>query len=157
MANVIQEPAARPQAVLGNSTTPNPIVTFHKDDVAFAYGGKWKRRYSINGRDNYFVFPAQWDVRNCIWRRYCVEPRTDWWTDHCPADQMQRLTGPLCDGYHLVNDDIKTRTVTKWNVGCEKFHGAPIVSTWSIRWSQRSRIPRNWKAHVPVGSGLAIA
>ena len=29
----------------------------------------------------------------------------------------------LCDGCHSVNYDIKTKTVTEWNVGCEKCHG----------------------------------
>ena len=55
---------------------------------------------------------------------YYVEKGTDWWTEHYPADQMQRPTGPLCDGCHSVNYDIKTKTVTEWNVGCEKCHGA---------------------------------
>ena len=82
------------------------------------------------------MFPAQWDVRNQTWRRYYVEPGTDWWAEHYPADQMQRPTGPLCDGCHSVNYDIKKKTVTEWNVGCEKCHGAgslhvefPIAST----------------------------
>ena len=63
-------------------------------------------------------------------------PGTDWWAVHYPADQMQRPTGPLCDGCHSVNYDIKTKTVTEWNVGCEKCHGAgslhvefPVAST----------------------------
>ena len=33
-------------------------------------------------------------------------------------------TGPLCDGCHSVNYDIETKTVTEWNVGCERCHGA---------------------------------
>ena len=69
-------------------------------------------------------FPAQWDVRAKTWRRYYVEPGTDWWAEHYPADQMQRPTGPLCDGCHSVNYDVKAKTVTEWNVGCEKCHGA---------------------------------
>ena len=36
---------------------------------------------------------------------------------------MQRPTGPLCDGCHSVNYNIQTKTVTEWNVGCEKCHG----------------------------------
>ena len=32
-------------------------------------------------------------------------------------------TGPLCDGCHSVNYDTATKTVTEWNVGCEKCHG----------------------------------
>jgi predicted CXXCH cytochrome family protein len=36
---------------------------------------------------------------------------------------MQLPTGPLCDGCHSVNYNIRTRAVTEWNVGCEKCHG----------------------------------
>ncbi len=36
---------------------------------------------------------------------------------------MQRPTGPLCDGCHSVNYNIQTKSVTEWNVGCEKCHG----------------------------------
>ena len=50
-------------------------------------------------------------------------PGSDWWTAVYPADNMQRPTGPLCDGCHSVNYNIETKTVTEWNVGCEKCHG----------------------------------
>jgi predicted CXXCH cytochrome family protein len=136
MANVIIDPAKRPDAVLGDFSTPNPLVTFRKEDVAFVYGTKWKQRYFARRGDDYFVFPAQWDVTAKTWRRYYVEPGTDWWVDHYPADQMQRPTGALCDGCHSVNYDIRTKQVTEWNVGCEKCHGAgslhvqfPIAAT----------------------------
>ena len=36
---------------------------------------------------------------------------------------MKRPTGPLCDGCHSVNYDVKTHAVTEWNVGCERCHG----------------------------------
>src|SRR2546428_4333167 len=36
---------------------------------------------------------------------------------------MRRPTGPWCDGCHSVNYDIKTKTPTEWNVGCERCHG----------------------------------
>jgi predicted CXXCH cytochrome family protein len=136
MANVIQDPTTRPNAIIGDFSVPNPLVSFRKDDVAFTYGSKWKQRYFTKRGDDYFVFPAQWDVRAKTWRRYYVEPGSDWWAEHYPADQMQRPTGPLCDGCHSVNYDIKAKTVTEWNVGCEKCHGAgslhvqyPVAST----------------------------
>jgi len=136
MANVIKDPTTHPDAIVGDFSTPNPLVTFRKEDVAFTYGSKWKQRYFTKVGDDYFVFPAQWDVRNRTWRKYYVEPGTDWWVQHYPADQMQRPTGPLCDGCHSVNYDIRTKTVTEWNVGCEKCHGAgslhveyPVAST----------------------------
>jgi predicted CXXCH cytochrome family protein len=123
MANVVQDPRERPDAIVGDFSTPHPLVTFGKQDVAFTYGSKWKQRYFTRRGDDYFVFPVQWDVRNRTWRRYYVEPGADWWAAHYPADQMQRPTGPLCDGCHSVNYDIRTKTVTEWNVGCEKCHG----------------------------------
>ncbi len=136
MAKVVQDPSSDPQVILGDFSTPNPLVTFSPEDVAFTYGSKWKQRYFTRVGDDYFVFPAQWDVRNENWRRYHPQPGGDWWTDFYPIDPMQRPTGPLCDGCHSVNYDIETKTVTEWNVGCEKCHGAgadhvtePIAST----------------------------
>jgi predicted CXXCH cytochrome family protein len=52
-----------------------------------------------------------------------VADGTDWWVPHYPADNLQRPTGPTCDGCHSVNYDVRTRQVTEWNVGCEKCHG----------------------------------
>jgi predicted CXXCH cytochrome family protein len=124
MANIIRDPKQHPDAILGDFSTPNPLVTFKKEDVAFTYGTKWKQRYFTKIGDDYFVFPAQWDVRNKTWRQYFPRPGTDWWTDIYPADQMQRPTGTLCDGCHAVNYNIKTKIPTEWNVGCEKCHGA---------------------------------
>jgi predicted CXXCH cytochrome family protein len=37
---------------------------------------------------------------------------------------MGRPTGALCDGCHSTDYDIETKTVSEWNVGCEKCHGA---------------------------------
>ena len=52
-----------------------------------------------------------------------MQPNADWWVPHYPADNMKRPTGPLCDGCHSVNYNVRTKTVTEWNVGCEKCHG----------------------------------
>jgi predicted CXXCH cytochrome family protein len=40
-----------------------------------------------------------------------------------PYAHIQKPTGVECDGCHSVNYDIRTKTVTEWNVGCEKCHG----------------------------------
>ena len=123
MAKVLQDPRERPDAILGDFTIDDPLVTFTPDDVVFTYGSKWKQRYYTRVGDDYAIFPAQWDVQNRQWRRYYPQPGGDWWVDHYPVDQMQRPTGPLCDGCHSVNYDITTKTPTEWNVGCEKCHG----------------------------------
>jgi predicted CXXCH cytochrome family protein len=123
MANVVADPKIHPEAVVGDFSKPDPLVTFKISDVAFVYGSKWKQRYFTKIGDDYFVFPAQWDVPNKIWRSYYAKAGTDWWTAHYPAEQMQRPTGPLCDGCHSVNYNVSTKQVTEWNVGCEKCHG----------------------------------
>ncbi len=124
MANILVDVKAHPEAILADFDTPNPLVTFTKKDIAFTYGSKWKQRYFTKIGDDYFVFPAQWDVRDKVWRKYYVRPGTDWWAEHYPADQMQRPTGPTCDGCHSTNYNLATKEVTEWNVGCEKCHGA---------------------------------
>ncbi len=117
MANVVQDPKQHPKAIVADFATPNPLVTFKPEDVDFTYGSKWKQRYWKKQGDDYFVLPAQWDVRHKVWRPYHVQPGTDWWVEHYPAEQEARPTGPLCDGCHSVNYDIKTHAVTEWNVG----------------------------------------
>jgi predicted CXXCH cytochrome family protein len=123
MANVVRDPKEHPDAISPDLSKPDPLVTFAKDDIAFVYGSKWKQRYFKKVGDDFFPLPAQWDVTHKIWRAYNVKPGTDWWTPFYPADNMQRPTGPTCDGCHSVNYDVTTKKVTEWNVGCEKCHG----------------------------------
>jgi predicted CXXCH cytochrome family protein len=123
MANIVVDVKAHPEAIVGDFSKPNEFVTFKKSDIAFTYGSIWKQRYFTKIGDDYFVFPAQWDIQHKVWRRYYVAAGTDWWVEHYPAEQMQRPTGPLCDGCHSTNFDVATKKVTEWNVGCEQCHG----------------------------------
>jgi len=123
MANVVRDPKEHPDAILPDLSKQDPLVSFKKDDIAFVYGSRWKQRYFKKIGDDYFVLPAQWDVTNQVWRPYFVKNGTDWWAPLYPPDNMKRPTGPLCDGCHSVNYDIEKKTVTEWNVGCEKCHG----------------------------------
>jgi len=123
MANVVVDPKAHPEVVLPDLTKADPLLTFKKDDIAFVYGSKWKQRYFQKVGDDYFPLTAQWDVTHKMWRPYSVAPGTDWWTKFYPASNAQRPTGALCDGCHSVNYNIQNKTVTEWNVGCEKCHG----------------------------------
>ncbi len=123
MANIVRDPKEHPDAILPDLTKPDPLVTFKKEDIAFVYGSKWKQRYFTRRGDDYYPLGAQWDVTHQVWRAYMVQPGTDWWVKFYPADNMQRPTGPTCDGCHSVNYNIQTHAVTEWNVGCEKCHG----------------------------------
>jgi predicted CXXCH cytochrome family protein len=123
MANVVRDPRAHPDAVLGDFSAADPVRTFGLDEVAFVYGSRWKQRYFTKRGDDYFPLPAQWDVAKKRWLPYHAETGTDWWLPFYGPSNFDRPTGPTCDGCHSVNYDIATKAVTEWNVGCEKCHG----------------------------------
>ena len=80
MANVVADPKVHPEAIIPDFSKPDPLLTFKKEDVAFTYGSKWKQRYFTKIGDDYYVFPAQWDVLGKVWRAYYAKAGTDWWT-----------------------------------------------------------------------------
>ncbi|HUY15044.1 MAG TPA: cytochrome c3 family protein [Terriglobia bacterium] len=136
MANVVRDPRVDPQAFLCDFSKPNTFFTFRKSDIAFVYGSHWKQRYFVKRGNDYFVLPVQWDIVRQRWEKYHPHPGDDWWVPDYPDSQMQRPTGPLCDGCHSVNYDVKTKTVTEWNVGCERCHGPGsehIQAPWNFR------------------------
>ena len=45
MANVVRDPREHPEAIVADFTTPDPLLTFTRDQVAFVYGSKFKQRY----------------------------------------------------------------------------------------------------------------
>src|SRR6202049_2747955 len=122
MANVVRDPREHPEAIIPNLST-NTVAKFTKAQVALVYGSIWKQRYFTKIGDDYFPEPAQWDVTNKMWRPYFVANGTHWWAALYPPDNMQRPTGPTCDGCHSVDYDIHTKKVAEWNVGCERCHG----------------------------------
>jgi predicted CXXCH cytochrome family protein len=126
MANVVRDPKLHPDAIIPDLSKPNPLVVFSAKDIALVYGSHWKQRYFRRAGNDYFPLSAQWDVTNKTWLAYHVPDTADWWAKLYPdpGDNSQRPTGPLCDGCHSVNYDIKTKAVTEWNVGCEQCHGA---------------------------------
>ena len=123
MANVVRDPKEHPEAVLADFTHADPVRNFELGDVAFVYGSRWKQRYFTKRGDDYFVLPAQWDVKKGKWLPYHVEKNTDWWVPFYGESNFERPTGPLCDGCHSVNYNVATKQVAEWNVGCEKCHG----------------------------------
>jgi predicted CXXCH cytochrome family protein len=122
MANVVRDPRDFPDAIIPDLSTNN-VAKFSKDQVALVYGSVWKQRYFTKRGDDYYPEPAQWDITNKVWRPYFVANGTDWWASLYPPDNMQRPTGPTCDGCHSVAYNIHTKQVVEWNVGCERCHG----------------------------------
>ncbi len=122
MANVVRDPREHSEAIIPNLAT-NPFKKFTVKDVALVYGSIWKQRYFTRVGDDYFPEGAQWDVTNKKWLPYFVPKGADWWEPFYPPDNMQRPTGPTCDGCHSVDYNIQTHQVVEWNVGCERCHG----------------------------------
>ena len=123
MANVVRDPKARPDAIVAD-LAHNNVAKIDVNQVAFVYGSIWKQRYFTKVGDDYFPLPVQRDISTHQWLKYFVPPTgADWWGQYYPADNMQRPTGPTCDGCHSVGYDIHTKQVAEWNVGCERCHG----------------------------------
>jgi predicted CXXCH cytochrome family protein len=122
MANIVRDPGQPPPSLLGDLKT-NTVFPFKQEQVAFVYGSLWKQRYFTKIGDDYFPLPVQWEVANKKWSKYFVGNAGDWWASLYPPDNMQRPTGPTCDGCHSVGYDIHTKQVAEWNVGCERCHG----------------------------------
>ena len=122
MANVVRDPREHPEALVPNLAS-NSVSKFNLNQVALVYGSLWKQRYFTKIGDDYFPLSAQWEVKNHKWSQYFVRPGTDWWVPFFPPDNLQRPTGPTCDGCHSVGYDIHTKRVAEWNVGCERCHG----------------------------------
>lgn len=129
MANVVRDPREHPDAIIPDLSKPNPVFNVTKDDVSLVYGSRWKQRYFKKVGDDYFPLPVQWDVAHQSWGRYFVPNNADWWATLYTPDNCQRPTGPLCDGCHSVNYDVNTKTITEWNVGCERCHGSGEAHT----------------------------
>jgi hypothetical protein len=126
--------------VLPDFSKPDPLLTFKLDDVAFVYGSKWKQRYLRSAAMTITPCPRSGTSPTSVWRPYFVQPNTDWWVPHYPADNMQRPTGgALCDGCHSVNYDLKTNAVTEWNVAAS---GATVRAATTSR-NPRSQISSN--------------
>jgi predicted CXXCH cytochrome family protein len=122
MANVVRDPAHSDGDIFPDLST-NTVYPFKREDVALVYGSLWKQRYFKKVGDDYFPLPVQWEFANRKWSRYFVASTGDWWAAHYPPVNMQRPTGPTCDGCHSVGYDIHTKQVAEWNVGCERCHG----------------------------------
>ena len=122
MANIVRDPRQLPAAIIPALST-NHVSPFAIGQVAFVYGSLWKQRYFTKVGDDYYPLPVQWEVANHRWSKYMVPKGADWWEPFYPADNMQRPTGPTCDGCHSVGYDVRTKQVVEWNVGCERCHG----------------------------------
>jgi hypothetical protein len=92
MANVVRDPSVHPEAALGDFSKPDPVRTFDLSQVAFVYGSRWKQRYFAKQGDDYYVLPAQWDIKHSKWVPFHVEKTR---TGGCPTTVKRTLIDRL--------------------------------------------------------------
>ena len=121
MANVVRDPKQHPDAIFPDLTTNTVRVPKGTSRVRL----RQPLEAAVLHQDRRRLLPPAVSMggRHKQWRPYFVANGTDWWASFYPPDNMQRPTGPTCDGCHSVGYDIHTKQVAEWNVGCERCHG----------------------------------
>ena len=70
MANVVTDPRQRPGAIIPDLNRPDPLLTFTRDHIALTYGSKWRQRYFTRIGNDFYPFPAQWDIERSRYRAF---------------------------------------------------------------------------------------
>ena len=115
MANVVRDPRQQPDAIIPDLSKPDPLLNFTKDDVALdlrlAAGSSGISRKSAT---TISVYPSQWDVTQQGVATLLRRQRHRLVGDRfIPPDNIQRPTGPLCDGCHSVNYNISDQNAPR--------------------------------------------
>ncbi len=122
MANVVRDPRQHPDAIIPDMSKPDPY------DV---YEGRCRLRLRqpmeatlyLSGRRIFPIASSMGHHARALAALSCAEERR---LVGCsiPTTICSVRRARSCDGCHSVNYDIKTKSVTEWNVGCEACHGA---------------------------------
>lgn len=107
----IFRPVTSAEEILGDFLTPNPLVTFKKEDITYVIGSKWEQVYMRKIKDDYYVFPAKWMVTTQQWVPYKVH---SW--QKTPASIK-------CNGCHTTGYSKETHDFNEFGVRCEACHG----------------------------------
>ena len=124
MANVVRDPKDHPEAILPDLVQARPAgANSRRTTSPSSTAASGSSAISQKGRRLFSARRAVGRHASDLARLHGRRRTPTGGLPFYPADNMQRPTGPLCDGCHSVNYDIQTKTVTEWNVGCEKCHG----------------------------------
>ncbi len=105
-------PVSSPDArIFGDFDTPNPLVTFKKEDIAFVMGRRWEQVYARKIDGEYYPFPAKWLI---IKKKWVPFKRKDW--HKTPMSYK-------CNGCHTTGFDPDTLGFKEFGIGCEACHG----------------------------------
>ena len=107
MANVVRDPKEHPDAIIPDLVKARSAGDLHEGRYRLRLRQQMEAALFQEGRRR--LLPAAGAVgrhAQDLARLLRRQAGTDWWAAYYPADNMQRPTGPLCDGCHSVNYDI---------------------------------------------------
>lgn len=111
-ANIIQNPASKPEAIVADFMVTDDDLTFTPAEVAYTIGSRWKQLFITTTVSNTLaILPAQWNVATQEWVAY--HPET-WATSDWRKE---------CAGCHVTGLETTSYTFTEFGVGCESCHG----------------------------------
>ena len=110
MANVVRDPREHPDAIIPGPLKARSVFHLHQGRHRLRLRQPVEAALLQEGRRRLFPASGPMGCHAQIWRQYFVPNSGDWWAPLYPPDNFQRPTGPLCDGCHSVNYDIKTKT-----------------------------------------------
>jgi hypothetical protein len=100
-----------PLANIGDFRTPDDVLTFTKEEVAYTLGSQWKQQYLKKEGDDIIVLPAQYNVFTGEWKPYYQdEPAKRSWFNECA-------------GCHATGVDPEKKTFVEMGIACESCHG----------------------------------
>lgn len=85
------------KTVKADFSSGDTVLTFKLEDVDMVVGSRFKQRYAKKIGDDFYMFPAQWNVETKQWVEY--QPKNDWWAAEgvYPADWDKRPASKLCE------------------------------------------------------------
>jgi hypothetical protein len=121
-SNVVRDPRTHPDALIPDLSKPDPSSAFPKMasrlSTAAAGSSDISRRSATTTSRNRRNGMSRTARGNDI-----SYPTIPIGGPHCTRMIISNVRPPLCDGGLSVNYDITTKTVSEWNVGCERCRG----------------------------------
>jgi len=105
-------PVKSPADILGDFATPNPLVTFSKEEVKFVVGNKWEQVYARKLDGEYYPLPAKWMIT------------TQKWVSMNLTSEKDTPMSKTCNGCHTTGFQPETFEFKEFGIGCEACHGS---------------------------------
>jgi hypothetical protein len=110
-SRMMRDVKLEPLSNIGDFRTPDDVLTFTKEDVAYTLGSQWKQQYLKKEGDDLIVLPAQYNVFTGEWKPYY------------PDEPAKRAWFNECAGCHATGVDPEKKTFVEMGIACEACHG----------------------------------